>query len=466
MFYNTDTITYNVGDTLVAYSLNADYPFEFILTKDLVPGDSIEVQDVISSTFITSAKEKNTSKNINLYITRDALKFNEKVDWWKIATLTSSPNVITISNNGDVAYVGTLDGKLYKYEGLTDATTMLAAEGQEGTEDTYEYTFDSIPDTSVEWNSSYIYDKIIVDSIIGGDTVHTEVIIDSTLVVDTVWMQTDIKLDSTLIPGTDPIASLISSSEIDATAFNGQAITSISIDPQNNNNVLVTLGNYGNNDYVFYSEDGGNTFKSIQGNLQKMPVYSSVIDKSGNGIIIGTEKGIYTTTDGSSWTLNGLNNIPVMDLKQQIVENHSDLYKYLEDEVGDTITTIYPGVFNEGIIYAATYGRGLYKCENYVVLDNSDLDVEENISAKTLGLNIYPNPMTDNAYIKFDLDNTSDVTYQIYDLSGRMVSNVSLGKYSQGSHNVNFNVSNLNAGTYIIKVQAGETSKTSKILVY
>ena len=64
----------------------------------------------------------------------EGIDYNEKVDWWKIATLTSSPNVITISNNGDVAYVGTLDGKLYKYEGLTDATTMLAAEGQEGTE--------------------------------------------------------------------------------------------------------------------------------------------------------------------------------------------------------------------------------------------------------------------------------------------------------------------------------------------
>lgn len=466
MFYNTDTITYKAGETLVAYSLNADYPFEFILTKDLAPGDSIEVQDVISSTFITSAKEKNTSKNINIYLTRDALKFSEQVEWWKIATLTSSPNVITISNNGDIAYVGTLDGKLYKYEGLTDATTMLATEGQEGTEDKWEYVFDSIPDTSVEWDTTFFYNKIIVDSIIGGDTIHTEIIVDTTFVLDTVWMETDVKLDSTFIPGEAPIASLITSSEIDATAFNGQAITSISIDPQNNNNVLVTLGNYGNNDYVFYSEDGGNTFKSIQGNLQKMPVYSSIIDKSGNGIIIGTEKGIYTTTDGSSWTFNGLYNIPVMDLKQQIVENHGDLYKYLEDEIGDTITTIYPGVFNEGVIYAATYGKGLYKCEDYMIIDNSDLDVEENISAKTLGLNIYPNPMTDNAYIKFDLDNTSDVTYQIYDLTGRMVSNVSLGKYSQGSHNVNFNVSNLNAGTYIIKVQAGETSKTSKILVY
>ena len=61
---------------------------------------------------------------------------------------------------------------------------------------------------------------------------------------------------------------------------------------------------------------------------------------------------------------------------------------------------------------------------------------------------------------------TAKVTYQVYDLSGRLVSNVTLGTYAEGTHNVNFNVDNLNSGTYIIRVQAGKMSKTSKILVY
>ena len=125
-----------------------------------------------------------------------------------------------------------------------------------------------------------------------------------------------------------------------------------------------------------------------------------------------------------------------------------------------------PGVYNEGAIYAATYGRGLYRCDAFLALDNSDVNIEENASTETLGVSIYPNPIVNDATISFNLDETSDVAYQIYDLSGRLVSNVNLGKYSQGSHNVNFNVANLNAGTYIIKVQAGEVSKTSKILVY
>lgn len=458
---------YAAGDTVVVSSLNAEYPFTYVLTEDLACNDSIEVQDIISSTMMTAARPSSSSKVIDLYLTRDALKFSKKAEWWKVATISGNPNVITISDDGDVAFVGTLDGNLYKYEGLTDARDTLTTEGFAGTDTIVEYIYDSIPDYDKEWDTSYIYKQEVLDSIVNGDTLWMEVIYDTIMVLDTVWKKTDVKIDSIVTPGEAPIASLISSSEVDVTAFNGRAVTSVAIDPQNKNNVLVTLGNYGNNDYVFLSTDGGESFSSIQGDLPKVPVYSSIIEKDGNGIIIGTEKGIYSTTNnGGNWVLDGLYNVPVMDIKQQLKTNHDDLYKYLIDEVGDTTVITYPGVFNEGAIFAATYGRGLFRCDNYLALDNSDVNVEENTLTNTIGMSIYPNPIVNDATIRFNLDETSDVTYQIYDLSGRMVTKVSLGKYPQGTHNVNFNVSNLNAGTYIIRVQTGETSETTKILVY
>ena len=380
---------YQKGDIVTLFSLNSEYPFTYILTDGLDVNDSIKVQDVISSTMIVPARSSSSiSEKTSLYLTRDALKFNKKAEWWKFATLPSNPNVITLSQDGDIAFVGTINGKVYKYDNIA-----------------------AVRDTAT--------------------------------------------------------VKLMNATEIDATPFNGQAITSIAIDPQNNNNVLVTLGNYGNDNYVYYSTDGGTTFTSIQGNLPKVPVYSSIIEKSGEGIIIGTEKGIYSTTNNSNWILDGLENIPVMDLKQQLQANREDSYKYLIDEVGDTTIITYPGIFNEGAIFAATYGRGLYRCNTHLVEDdNTDVNVEENFTNTTLGINIYPNPIVNDATIEFNMTETDKVTYQIYDLSGRLVSNVALGTYSKGTHNVNFNVDNLNSGTYIIKVQAGKTSTTSKILVY
>ena len=366
-------------------SNNCTYPFEYTLTEDLAQGDSIMIKDIISSTLLIATEGK-------IVMTRDALKFNKKIDWWTIATFTGIPNALAISADGDVAYIGTVKGNLYRLSGISDAVTKDLA------------------------------------------------------TVDTV--------------------SVITKVEIDPATFNSQAITSIAIDPENSDNIIVTLGNYGNADYVFYSTNGGQSFTSKQGNLPAMPVYSSIIEKTTGKVILGTENGIYTSDNMSTWTQDAvIANIPVMDIKQQILANHDNKYIHLVDEVGDVVTTEYPGIFNEGVIYIATYGRGLYKCDTYKV-ENSEINVEENIVANTTDMSIYPNPIVSDATISFSIEKSAQVSYQIYDLSGRMMMNKVLGNFGQGSHQANFNVENLTSGAYIIRVQAGEKVETAKILVY
>ena len=96
----------------------------------------------------------------------------------------------------------------------------------------------------------------------------------------------------------------------------------------------------------------------------------------------------------------------------------------------------------------------------------TELNVEENIVANTVEMSIYPNPIVNDATISFSIEESAQVSYQVYDLSGRMMMNKVLGNFGQGSHKANFNVENLTSGTYIIKVQAGEKTETAKILVY
>lgn len=391
--------TYNAGSVIQIESNNCNYPFDYTLTEDLVPGDSIEVQDIISSTFLVAVKNA-------VYMTRDALVFNEVADWWKIGTISGIPNVVTISGDGDVAYVGTIAGKLYKAVGLTDATNADNALG--------------------------------IDAIQGVDGT------DSIAAVPSVITFEEIAIDS---------------------IFNGQAITSIAINPDNANDIVVTLGNYGNENYVFRSNDGGASFSVKQGDLAQKPVYSSLIEKTTGKVFLGTEDGIYVSDDMNTWTNAGIAGVPVMDIKQQLQANHDNKYTYLVDEVGDVTTTIYPGVFNEGMIYIATYGRGLYRCDEYLV-ENTELNVEDATMAETFGVEIYPNPIFSNATINFNVDAKANVSYQIYDLSGRMIANNVLGTYTAGSHSATLNVENLTSGTYIIKVQAGAKSYTEKVIVY
>ena len=362
-------------------SNNCTYPFDYTLTEDLAQGDSIIVKDIISSTLLIAIEGK-------VIMTRDALKFNKKIDWWTAASIKGIPNALTISADGDVAYVGTIDGKLYRISGLTDAVVK------------------------------------------------------------------------------DSVKTVITTTEVNDSIFNKRAITSVAIDPKDSDKVIVTLGNYGNDDYVFYSEDGL-TFTSVQNNLPKVPAYSSLIESTTGLVMIGTENGIYTSEDMKNWTAdNAVANVPVMEIKQQLLENHDSKYVYLIDEVGDTTSIGYPSISNNAVVYVATFGRGLYKCEDFV--QNESESIEENTSLvnNTLEMNIYPNPVVNNATINFNVEETSAVSYQIYDLAGRMVQNATLGNYGQGSHTVNFNVNGLSTGTYIIRVQAGTISNTSKILVY
>lgn len=401
-YINRDTLAIPAGDKIQLRSHNSEYPFEYILEAPLAAGDSIEVQDIISSTMVVAVEGK-------VFMTRDALVFNEVARWWQIGSITGIPNALTISADGDIAYVGTIEGKLYKATGLTDAVTELAAIGQA-----------EVP---------------AVPGVDGTDS----------------------------IPAVPAIPSVITFEEMDGTAFNGQAITSIAINPKDANEVIVTLGNYGNENYIFHATDGA-TFSAVTSPTQA-PVYSSLIESTTGKVFVGTENGVYTSDDMNTWKPTAITGVPVMEIKQQLQANHDNAYVYLVDEIGDITTITYPGINNEGMIYIATYGRGLYRCDNYLV-SGSELGIEEPTMSQSFEMNIFPNPIVSDATINFNVADKAQVTMQVYDLSGRMVMNQVLGTYGEGSHSANFNVNGLTSGTYIVRVQAGTVSNTTKILVY
>ena len=258
---------------------------------------------------------------------------------------------------------------------------------------------------------------------------------------------------------------------VDLTTFAGRSITSIAVNPTNKNDIIITLGNYGNNDYVYRSTNGGTSFTSIQGNLPKVPVYSSVIAKRTDNepvlLIVGTEIGIYTSENGTTWTKSGDFTCPIMDIKQAIMDNHDDVIDVLYDDMGNATYVIYPGINNQGMLYAATYGSGILANGTY--LKESTPGVVEDDDDETtdaVQFNIFPNPVRNYGNMNITLAEGANVSYQIYDLSGRMVVNSNLGYYGQGNHTVTFNTSNLSSGSYIIRLQAGSKSETAKFLVY
>ncbi len=121
-------------------------------------------------------------------------------------------------------------------------------------------------------------------------------------------------------------------------------IRSIELNPQNTEEIVVTNSGFGVNS-VFYSNNGGESFQNIEGNLPDMPVRWAVFNPiNSNGIILATELGIWNTNfiDGSNtgWGLSS-ENLPLTRV---------DMLKVREAD---------------NLLIAATHGRGMYTSSSY-----------------------------------------------------------------------------------------------------
>jgi hypothetical protein len=244
-------------------------------------------------------------------------------------------------------------------------------------------------------------------------------------------------------------------------SFSGRDILAIAVDPNNGNNVLITAGNYNESIYLYYSTNAldtlaAPTFKSVQGNLPAMPVYGCILDlrdQNGNwntgSAMLATEHGIYTTTNIDSstvvWTKNntGMANVMSLAIKQQTMPNWQ--------------------CNNSGVIYVGTHGRGIWSTNNYEQLPNSVPSVST--AVKEDNLTVYPNPMTSEGNIEFNLASADNVTITIYDMQGKEVKTIAAGTQAPGSHIVSFESNDLQAGTYFASLTGTNYRKVSKFVV-
>ncbi len=80
-------------------------------------------------------------------------------------------------------------------------------------------------------------------------------------------------------------------------------------------------------------------------------------------------------------------------------------------------------------------------------------------------LEFYPNPFNPVTVASFSIPVTSYVNLAIYDVSGRQVAELVNGYRDAGSHEVNFDGSNLSSGVYVYHLTAGEFSGTGKMVL-
>lgn len=75
----------------------------------------------------------------------------------------------------------------------------------------------------------------------------------------------------------------------------------------------------------------------------------------------------------------------------------------------------------------------------------------------------YPNPFNPSTKITFDIAENSNVTISIYDITGKLVSQVFNRDLNAGSYEINFNAAALSSGVYFYTISAGSFRETKKM---
>ena len=79
--------------------------------------------------------------------------------------------------------------------------------------------------------------------------------------------------------------------------------------------------------------------------------------------------------------------------------------------------------------------------------------------------NAYPNPFNPSTTISYDISSEMAVSINVYDVRGRMVTELVNGFKDQGRYEVMWNADNYSTGVYFIQLTAGHTTKTQKIML-
>ncbi len=254
----------------------------------------------------------------------------------------------------------------------------------------------------------------------------------------------------------------------------GGVVTSIATDPNNINNLVITVGGYGTvgAGKVRYSTNANSaspTFTSIweftgaDAYLERMPVYASIIsstDENGNPdsgdgqtIFVGTEFGTWVTTDGGdNWeqcinpspgSTGAMGCVPVHDLRQQTIYSK----RFMTPQ-------------NHGSIYAGTHGRGIFRTDAFLSVGVDEPLAEVSVS----DLLVFPNPAVSNASLRLNLSAATLVEVRVFDLQGQLVHRMRPGMMMRGVHDLNLDAEGLAPGNYIVQVEAGSSSGTVKFV--
>lgn len=203
---------------------------------------------------------------------------------------------------------------------------------------------------------------------------------------------------------------------------------------QNEQELFVTMHNYGVQS-IWYTSNGGASWRSLEGNLPDIPVKCILQNPLiPSELIIGTDLGVWATADftltNPVWipAFNGMSDVKVVDLDLRASDN---------------------------TILASTYGRGLFTS----TFTSQPLSVLES-DVTNRNITLYPTVSNGNITVA-SRSSLGMTKFEIYNLKGQKVHDKSIN-LSNGSQSLSLK---LGSGMYLVKFSGSNFEETKRIII-
>jgi hypothetical protein len=220
-------------------------------------------------------------------------------------------------------------------------------------------------------------------------------------------------------------------------------VSSIKIDRDNHDDVLITFAGFGTK-HVYRTSDGGQRWNSLdcsEGNpclpdvpVNDMDIYYNPVSGQ-REYFIATDMGVYRSTgDGAWFEMTSLPNTIAMDV----------------EAFGSKIRV-------------ATFGRGVFEWD--LASGSPTAPPKKNVTAKANLYPNYPNPFNPETKIKYTVPKAGKVKISVYDVLGREVALLVNGIVEAGTFEATFNANGLSSGVYFYKLTAGDYTEIRKMVL-
>ena len=229
-------------------------------------------------------------------------------------------------------------------------------------------------------------------------------------------------------------------------------ISCIAVDPRDANKVIVVFPSYEELS-IFASEDGGQNWTPVSGNLEENP------DGSGSGpsvrwlsilyvqdqpvYLAGTSVGLF-----SARVLDGMNTTWIPEAAISI---------------GNVVVDMIDVRQSDGFVAVATHGNGVYS--TYITEVPTNI-TESIIQPDTFELvATYPNPFRTATTIQYQLPKAGVVTAEVYNIRGQKVETLFQGRQQAGRQALRWTAGHVADGTYFIQLNFENTTQVQQVVL-